>query len=429
MHEDREELRSEVHELRSRNQELRVALEHYQDVRHVAIHLVRLLLRPVRRRARALRARVRPTTDQDDYHSSFRSYRARPAKAPGAGRPRVLHAIGNFVTGGSARLVVDLIEGMGSEYEQRVIIATPPPVRGYEGVTLDEYPNLTSTRPLRRLFGQFRPDIVHIHFVADQRKAWDDLYYRWYIHVFDAADRAHSRVIENVNLPTAPFRSAAVDRYVFVSDHVRRRYAHDGDRTEVIYPGSDLARFRRPPGLERPENTLGLVYRLQRDKLDETSLDPIIEVLRRREAARAIVIGGGELLPIYKQVVAKAGVDDRVTFTGYVAYGELPAWYGRMSAFVAPVHSESFGQVSVFAMGMELPVAGYRVGALEEIVGDTDLLAPPGDAGALADVLTGLLDDTGRGREIGVMNRRRAQEKFSVDRMLEAYRALYRGLV
>ena len=39
-----------------------------------------------------------------------------------------------------------------------------------------------------------------------------------------------------------------------------------------------------------------------------------------------------------------------------------------MAAFVAPVHSESFGHVSVFAMGMELPVAGYNVGALEEIL-------------------------------------------------------------
>jgi glycosyltransferase involved in cell wall biosynthesis len=325
--------------------------------------------------------------------------------------------------------VVDLIEGLGSDYEQHVIIATPPPVRGYEGVPLEEYTDLTSTRPLRRLFDRFRPHIVHVHFVADQRKDWDDLYYRWYIHVFEAAARAPSRVIENVNIPTAPFRSAAIDRYVFVSDHVRRRYAHDGDRAEVIYPGSDLARFRRPPGLGYAENTLGLVYRLQRDKLDETSLDPIIEVLRRREAARAIVIGGGELLPIYKRAVAKAGVVDRVTFTGYVAYDELPAWYARMSAFVAPVHKEGFGQVSVFAMGMELPVAGYRVGALEEIVDDAGLLAPPGDSGALADVLTGLLDDPGRARQIGVSNRRRAEQNFSVERMVEAYQRLYGGLL
>jgi glycosyltransferase involved in cell wall biosynthesis len=429
MEEEHDELTSEIHDLRSLNQALRVDLERFQDVRHVALHLVRLLSRPVRRRARGIAARViRPRGRSDDYHASFRSYRARPAPPRNGGRARVLHAIGNFVTGGSARLVVDLIEQLGSDYEQRVIIATPPPVRGYEGVMLQEYPNLTSTRPLRRLFRQFRPDIVHIHYVADQRKSWDDLYYRWYIHVFDAAAQAGSTIIENVNILTEPYRSEAVDRYVYVSDHVRRRYARDGDRATVIHPGSDLTRFRRPPGLERPPHTLGLVYRLQRDKLDETSIDPIIDVLRRREAARAIVIGGGELLPVYQHAAAESEVSDRVTFTGFVSYADLPRWYGQMTAFVAPVHTESFGHVSVFAMGMELPVAGYDVGALAEILGNSELLAAPGDARGLADILIRLLDDPEGARKIGASNRRRAEQNFSVERMVAAYRATYEEL-
>ena len=422
-------LRSELDELRSQNQALRIHLERFQDARHVTLHLLRLLTRPVRRRARALRARVTSSPDPDDYHAGFRAYTARSGQPPAAEHPRVLHAIGNFVTGGSARLVVDLIERLGSEYEQRVIIATPPPVRGYEEVPLEEYPNLTSARPLRRLFDDFRPDIVHVHYVADHRKSWDDLYYRWYIHVFHAAEQAGSRLIENVNIPTEPYRRDAVDRYVFVSDHVRRSYGWEGDRATVIHPGSDLAHFRRPAGYVDPPGTVGLVYRLQRDKLDETSIDPIIEVLRRRKAARAIVIGGGELLPGYKQVAAHAGVDDRLTFTGFVAYDQLPAWYGRMTMFIAPVHTESFGQVTVFAMGMELPVAGYRVGALEEILGDAELLAPPGDVAGLADILVGLLDDPDRARQIGARNRRRAEARFSVEQMVEEYRGLYRGLV
>jgi glycosyltransferase involved in cell wall biosynthesis len=99
-----------------------------------------------------------------------------------------------------------------------------------------------------------------------------------------------------------------------------------------------------------------------------------------------------------------------------------------MALFVAPVHTESFGQVSVFAMGMELPVAGYQVGALEEILGDTQLLAPKADARALSDIVIGLLEDPERRSEIGRANRQRAEEHFSVEGMIAEYRTMYEEL-
>jgi len=340
----------------------------------------------------------------------------------------VLHVTANFRTGGSTRLVVDLVEHLGSEYEQRAITQDYPSVRGYEGVALDEYPDLTSARPIGRLLERFRPDIVHIHYVAYQLLAMSDRDYRWYIHVFEAAEQSGARVIENVNVPTAPYRSEAVDRYVYVSDYVKRRYARPGDRATVIYPGSDLARFRQAAEQDGSHDTVGLVYRLEPDKLDESSLDPIIEVLRRRADSRALVVGGGMLLPGYQRAAAEAGIDGRVSFTGYVAYDDLPALYQQMTAFVAPVHTESFGHVSVLAMATELPVAGYNVGALEEMLGGSELLATPGDAQGLADILVGLLDDPDKAHAIGVSNRRRAEENFTVERMIEGYRTLYEEL-
>ena len=427
MEHDHEELRSEVHELRSLNQRLRTDLERFEDPPYAVRHLVGRLVRPIhlavlRTGGRVLRALG--LRKRNGYAGDFRPYVARPKNPAAGSRPRVLHAVANFRTGGSARLVVDLVEQLGHEYEQRVIIRQQPPVQAYEGVAVDAFPDLTSSRPLRRLFARFQPDIVHVHYVADHLREWSERDYRWYIHVFEAAERAGRTVIENVNIPTEPFRSPAVARYVFVSDYVRRRYARPDDATAVVYPGSDLAHFSRGD-VERPSQTIGMVYRLDRDKLDEASFDPVVEALSRRGEARAIVVGGGQLLPVYERAAAEAGVRDRVTFTGYVAYDDLPEWYGRMAAFAAPVHNESFGHVSVLAMGMELPVAGYDVGALGEIVGDPRLLAPLGDANALADILVRLLDDPEGSRELGRSNRRRAEENFSVERMGEAYESIY----
>jgi glycosyltransferase involved in cell wall biosynthesis len=100
-----------------------------------------------------------------------------------------------------------------------------------------------------------------------------------------------------------------------------------------------------------------------------------------------------------------------------------------MSVFVAPVWQESFGQVSCFAMSMRLPVAGYDVGALPEILGDRSALAPPGDTHALAEVLLRLLDDRELRLAIGQRNLERVHRSFTVEAMVDHYRALYRELL
>jgi glycosyltransferase involved in cell wall biosynthesis len=106
----------------------------------------------------------------------------------------------------------------------------------------------------------------------------------------------------------------------------------------------------------------------------------------------------------------------------------LPALYAQMSVFVAPVHTESFGQVTPFAMGMKLPVIGYDVGAIPEIVGDPSLVAPAGDSAKLGAIAAALLDDRARRIALGAANRTRAERLFSVEAMVASYEALYREL-
>ena len=130
-----------------------------------------------------------------------------------------------------------------------------------------------------------------------------------------------------------------------------------------------------------------MVYRLERDKLNEKAIEPFIEVVKRPPRTRALVVGGGGLLPEFAEAVSAAGFDHAFEFTGYVSYEELPDLYRRMAVFVAPVWKESFGQVSSFAMNMGVPVCGYDVGAIGEIVDDDALVARAGDAQALARVI------------------------------------------
>jgi glycosyltransferase involved in cell wall biosynthesis len=170
-----------------------------------------------------------------------------------------------------------------------------------------------------------------------------------------------------------------------------------------------------------------MVYRLEPDKLNAEGIEPLIVAALLDPRLRFLVVGGGTFLEEYRARVRAAGVEERFEFTGYVPYESLPAHYRDLAIFVAPVWKESFGQVSSFAMNMGIPVVGYDVGGLGEIVNDPTLLAPPGESATLGRIIVGLSQDRARRRVVGKRNRRRAQELFTVQAMVAAYDRLYRA--
>jgi glycosyltransferase involved in cell wall biosynthesis len=359
---------------------------------------------------------------------NFQPYKATIRRPVERNRERILHVIANFQTGGSAQLVVDLFEHLGHRFEQEVLTRDAPKPARYAGIPVYHEPHLNEDL-VRFHLRRFRPHLLHVHFVAHLRDEWGEADWRWYHQVFKVSEQDQYRVVENVNIPTEPYISRAVDRYVYVSEFVRNKFAQSDAPNITIYPGSDLTFFKRQNVSEVPDDYIGMVYRLQPDKLNENSIDVFIEVVKRRPQTKVVIVGGGYYMSAYRRKAAEAGVKSAFTFTDYVGYRDLPGYIAQMSIFVAPVHSESFGQVSPFAMGMGIPVAGYNVGALGEILGSDELLAPPGDSIRLAEIIAELLDDRQRRIRIGSHNQQRAQELFSVVTMVGDYGQLYEDLL
>jgi glycosyltransferase involved in cell wall biosynthesis len=354
------------------------------------------------------------------YHASF-------IHPPERERKKVLHVIGNFWTGGSARLVVDIFEHMGHQYEQEVLTRDVPPAPAYTGLKIHLCTEMENIEPFVQHLNNFQPHLVHVHFLGHHRDSWGEEDWQWYHNFFKAAATYDCPVIENINIPTEPYVNDRVKAYVYVSDYVKAEFSDPVCRNLVIYPGSDFSHFRNGEHVQPPD-CIGMVYRLERDKINEASIEVFIEVVKRRKGTRALIVGGGNLLQHYIDRVEAAGLGDSFTFTGYVAYEDLPSYYRQMSLFVAPVHRESFGQVTPFAMSMGLPVAGYRVGALPEIIGDDRLLAPPGDIEKLSEIIIDLLQNSDRRSGIGAANKRRANELFSVEAMIRGYEEIYSEL-
>jgi len=275
---------------------------------------------------------------------------------------------------------------------------------------------------------RFKPDMIHVHFLGHHRDAWGEADWQWYHNIFHAAKAYNCPILENINIPTEPYVNSSVNAYVYVSNYVKTQFGDPLCHNLVVYPGSDFNHFSRQD-TTLPDHCIGMVYRLERDKINEASIEVFIEVVKNRKGTKALIVGGGNLLQHYRNAVSGAGLTDSFTFTDYVAYEDLPGYYKKLSVFVAPVHRESFGQVTPFAMSMGLPVAGYAVGALPEIISDDSLLAPAGDIKKLAEIVIGLLDNNERRHQTGLRNKLRARELFSVEAMIESYKDIYGNLI
>ena len=345
-------------------------------------------------------------------------YAIRIPHVTASNRPRILHALANFYTGGSSRLVVDLIERLGDLYEQRVLTSAIPTPPAYVGAQVLKKGLGSGVEEITEAVIAFSPDLIHVHY-------WGATDRSWYEKVIRAAERYGCPVVENVNTPVEPYCSPAITRYVYVSEYVRDRFGKQDGQSVVVHPGSDPNLFSNSNGAGHTSNCIGMVYRLEPDKLTDRSIEVFVKVAQQRPATNVLIVGGGSFLESYKASVRAGGVFDRFQFTGYVPYESLVAFYARMAVFVAPVWRESFGQVTPFAMLMGIPVVGYDVGALAEILGSRKQLAPREDSEALARIIVDLLDNPEKRLDVGRFNHERAVELFSLETMVDSYRSLY----
>ncbi len=342
-------------------------------------------------------------------------YRVRIVHPVNENRPRVVHAIANVMTGGSTQLVVDLYERLGHKYEQVVATMFAPETSAYHGLPVFDFSGLATAQEFAEFLKERKADLLHVHY-------WGECDESWYRKIFAATEFYSCPVVENINIPVSAYLHPAVSRYVFVSNYAATYTAPLPQNSQVIYPGSHLSNFTRQE-VEVPDDVIGMVYRLEADKLNEESIEVFIEVVKLRPQTRVYIIGGGSFLAGYQNRVAEEGFTDNFVFTGYVPYAELPAYYRKLSLFVAPVWRESFGQVSTFAMNMELPVVGYRAGGVCEMIGCEACFVQGKDA--LAALIVDLLEDRQRRIELGRANQKRALELFSVESMVEKYDQVY----
>lgn len=108
---------------------------------------------------------------------------------------------------------------------------------------------------------------------------------------------------------------------------------------------------------------------------------------------------------------------------GSVPTGRLPDYLAASSVFATPTLADNLPYTILEAMGCGRAVVASAVGGVAEQVveGETGRIVPPRDEDALGRALVDMLADPDRLGRMGAAGRRRAEDRFGMDRFIQAY--------
>ena len=114
-------------------------------------------------------------------------------------------------------------------------------------------------------------------------------------------------------------------------------------------------------------------------------------VIKEIADTHLILTGSGECLNEWKGLSISLGIQNNVSFLGFVGDKELLKYYASSDIFILPSVSEGFGQVLLEAMASGTPVICADVPPMSEIVGDGGLTFKADDSKDLAQKIIYLL--------------------------------------
>lgn len=357
---------------------------------------------------------------------------------------RVLLTTAHMAVGGAERVVVELAEGCRTRGDEVAVAAAPGPLDSeLERLDVERFDLAETGRSvartaslaptLARRLRAFRPDVVHAHNVKAAAVAG--------VAARLASPRRRPPVLVTFHgvrpdemSPAARLLRLA-DHTVCVSHDLANALVGAGlplERTTVIenavpVGGALSERRRREIDAELGLNGSPLVCavgRLVPQKAHHRYVDAAALVAAQEPRARFVILGEGPLRGELAAQIERLDLGDRVRLAGVRADAREVMARADLVAFSSDW--EGLSLVALEALSAGTPVVSTDVAGMRDLLaGGAGALTSAFTAEALAEDLLALLRDCDRRRAMGERGRDLIARRFSLDRMVEAYRARY----
>lgn len=234
----------------------------------------------------------------------------------------------------------------------------------------------------------------------------------------------------------------AADFLVFVCERQRRHWLRRGvfaRRSEVIHNGvdtevfrdrwssEDRAGLRKALGLSVNDFVIGIAALMRPEKNHVQLVDAVAALRQKGIAARALMIGDGEMRGAVEARACALGIGRDILITGFQS--DVRPYIGACDAVTLCSLTETFSLAAIEAMALSRPVVHSDVGGAAEMIlpGHNGFLFPVGDTRAFVDKLA-ILADPAVSRNMGNNARELVARRFSERTMVDRYERLLQTL-
>lgn len=270
-------------------------------------------------------------------------------------------------------------------------------------------------RPKGKLIVHWHNDIVN---QRNALKVYQPLQ-RWLLKRADVIIATTSAYAES-----SPWLRPFADKIRIIPIGIQDQHVDDGTRLQA-----SVDALRQRYGNRRIVFALGRITYYK-------GFDVLVRAARHLPPDVQVVIGGGGKMADELAALARSeGVADRVHLVGPLDREQVLLHHRAADVFCLPSTSraESFGVVLLEAMSAARPIVATCIEGSGvpwvTMHGVTGLNVPVDDSGELAMALTSILNDPSAAARYGAAARKRFEDLFTAERMVEATADLYRQLV
>lgn len=291
---------------------------------------------------------------------------------------------------------------------------------------------LPAARLIRRLLGEKSFSLVHANEAHAVTAAW--------------LARVHRRmpflISRRVGYPIgkswlARARYRAAQCIVANSEWVARQAVTSGaqrEKVEVVHEGveipplpsaEDRREARRRWNVPPDAPLLGCVGVLLPDKGQEWLIRALAALRGEFPSAQLLLAGDGPRRPSLENLTRELGLGEAVIFAGFVK--DVETVYAALDVFLLPSFFEALNNSLLLAMAYETPSIAFNRGALGEIIvhEESGLLVSGPEVEEIRSAAARLLRDKDFARKLGQQGRKRVEDNFSADHMVEGMIELY----
>lgn len=363
---------------------------------------------------------------------------------------RIAYAVPTLGVGGAEVQLLHLLQGLRDEFELTLILTR------HEGAMIGDarragvYTRVLDARSgwdprqyprARRVFRQHTPHILHtflfgfdywvnraaraagVPVVVSSRREiadWQRPRHRWFQRL---ANRHATAIVAN-SAASAAFAREVEGAPSAMCHVIRNGIAAASFRSEAD-PGVLRRRFELPAA----KYIVGMVANFSPVKDHPLFVAMAEELLRRRDDLHFLLVGSGSGVQETMRGIARRGLAKR--FTRLSTASEMAEILRVIDVAVLTSKTEGAPNALAEAMAAGKPVVAAAVGGVPELVADgvTGRLVQGRDPRAFAEAVAALLDDPAERARLGDSAAAWVANELPVDRMVGAYRQLYRGLL